>query len=268
MGGEGQHGSLSLVFVQRILAVRPTFFLFENVPGLARTAKHRGFLEHLKALLSPDYALSLRILNALDHGVPQDRERLFMVGFSRLWLTGELGLVVPPGCEDWFPWPHDPRYQDAKKRFPWPGQDPFGSDPPRPHGIPEELMVGPLICDQASIASLPNGLECLQPKSDKLGRVDEGDVSRKSFKRLHRWRYSPTVAYGHNEVHLHPTEPRRLTVREAMRIQTVPDDYALPAEMPLTSKYRTIGNGVPFGLARAVAGAIACVLEGRVEGGG
>ena len=36
---------------------------------------------------------------------------------------------------------------------------------------------------------------------ERIGKVEEGDVSRKSFKRLHRWRYSPTAAYGNNEVH-------------------------------------------------------------------
>ena len=87
-------------------------------------------------------------------------------------------------------------------------------------------MVGPLICDLDEIAKLPNGVEGFTPKSDKFNWIPEGDVSRKSFKRLHRWRYSPAVAYGNNEVHLHPTQPRRLTVREAMRIQTdLPPKY-------------------------------------------
>ena len=71
-----------------------------------------------------------------------------------------------------------------------------------------------------------------------------------------RFRYSPTAAYGNNEVHLHPAQPRRLTVREAMRIQTVPDGYALPSEMPLSFKFKLIGNGVPVQLAAAVGHAL------------
>jgi DNA (cytosine-5)-methyltransferase 1 len=93
--------------------------------------------------------------------------------------------------------------------------------------------------------------------------IPEGDVSRKSFKRLHRWRFSPTAAYGNNEVHLHPTLPRRLTVREALRIQSVPDTYILPEDMPLTHKFKTIGNGVAVKLAYAVA----CSIRNMIEGG-
>ncbi|MBE9201384.1 DNA cytosine methyltransferase [Nodularia sp. LEGE 06071] len=52
--------------------------------------------------------------------------------------------------------------------------------------------------------------------------IDEGDVSNKSFKRPHRWRYSPTACYGNNEVHLHPYQVRRISVAEALAIQSLP----------------------------------------------
>lgn len=250
-GGTGDRGSLSLTYVQSVLDLRPTFFVFENVPGLMRTAKHRAFLCDLRLMLEPSYSLDVRILNALDYGVPQDRERVFMIGFRR--------DSVHRNMSD-FPWPHDDRYVDAKARFRWPTTDPFGGDPPRPDGVPEELMVGPLICGP-EVAELPNGREGFNPYSGKFLTIDEGDDSKKSFKRLHRWRYSPAAAYGNNEVHLHPTEPRRITVREAMRIQTIPDEYVLPADMPLSHKFKTIGNGVPVRLAEAVARAVAEFLE-------
>ncbi len=121
-------------------------------------------------------------------------------------------------------------------------------------------MIGSLISSVDELAILPNGLDAFNPKSIKFTSVPEGDVSGKSFKRLHRWRYSPAAAYGHNEVHLHPTEPRRLTVREAFRIQTVPDTYAFPQDMPLSHKFKMIGNGVPVKLARAIAGSFATIL--------
>lgn len=248
-GGEGDHGMLSLVYVERILVVRPTFFLFENVPGLIRNRKHRAFLRRLQDMLDPEYFVVTRVINALDHGVPQDRERLFMVGFRRDAATvGD------------FPWPFDDRYDGAKTRFDWPTTSPFGEDPPKPEGIPDELMVGPLIC-VPEVADLPNGADGFVPYSDKFEAIAEGDVSRKSFKRLHRWRYSPAAAYGNNEVHLHPIQARRLTAREAMRIQGVPDEYVLPSEMPLSYMFKTIGNGVPVALARAIAGSIAEVID-------
>jgi DNA (cytosine-5)-methyltransferase 1 len=97
--------------------------------------------------------------------------------------------------------------------------------------------------------------------------VEEGDVSRKSYKRLHRWRYSPTVAYGNNEVHLHPYKPRRLTAAEALALQTLPKDFILPKEMTLSDKFKTIGNGVPFVMSKAVATTISEYLNKLIEDG-
>ena len=52
---------------------------------------------------------------------------------------------------------------------------------------------------------------------------------------------------------MHPWEHRRLTVREAMRIQGIPDEYALPGTVTLTAKFKLIANGVPVPLAEKVA---------------
>jgi DNA (cytosine-5)-methyltransferase 1 len=86
--------------------------------------------------------------------------------------------------------------------------------------------------------------------------VPEGDDSKKSFKRLHRWRYSPTAAYGNNEVHLHPYKARRLTVAEALAIQSLPKNFVLPPDMTLSDKFKAVGNGVPFLAAKSVAATI------------
>jgi site-specific DNA-cytosine methylase len=72
----------------------------------------------------------------------------------------------------------------------------------------------------------------------KFQEIAGGDNSRQSLKRLHRRRYSPAAAYGNNEVHLHPTEKRRLTVRETMRIQTVPDEYAFHLDISVLNDLR------------------------------
>ena len=95
--------------------------------------------------------------------------------------------------------------------------------------------------------------------------IAEGDVSRKSFKRLHRWRYSPTAAYGNNEVHLHPYKIRRLSVAEAMAIQSLPDWFSLPPTITLSNKFKVIGNGVPFLMARAIARTLYVFLD-KCEG--
>ncbi|MEJ2765534.1 DNA cytosine methyltransferase [Photobacterium sp. MCCC 1A19761] len=281
-GETGSNGKLSEVYVNRILEINPTFFLFENVPGLLRTSKHREFLANLLDKLTRRYVVDIKILNALDFGVPQDRERVFIVGFRKTYLRP---LLLPPSYkklvsisgalprlrshtmnaffemyENWFPWPIHPEFHGAKSRFIWPSEPvEKGGVPERPP-CPEPLMVGTYICDEARF-SLPNSGEWLSPRSGKIGEVLEGDVSRKSFKRLHRYRYSPTAAYGNNEVHLHPVLPRRLSVREAMLLQSVPNEYRLPEDMTLTDKFKTIGNGVPVKLSAAISGAILSFLE-------
>lgn len=268
-GGTGTRGQLSSVYVDRVLEIQPTFFVMENVPGLARTAKHRVFLNGLIKRLSHDYVTDLRILNALEFGAPQDRERMFLVGFNRSWLSSR-GLN-PEEQEAVFQWPCDARYENAKTRFHWPSTAPLGGSPRKPAGVPRELTVGHYVGKPEQTRRLPNGEDGFRPYSHRFAEVLEGDTSRKSFKRLHRWRYSPTAAYGNNEVHLHPFEPRRLTVREALRIQTVPDNYDLPADMPLSHKFKTIGNGVPVKLAEAVAASIRralAVAEQAREGTG
>ena len=82
---------------------------------------------------------------------------------------------------------------------------------------------------------------------------DEGDVERKCYKRLHRHRYSPTAAYGNNEVHVHPFLPRRISVSEALAIQSLPANFEIPVNVTLSDAFKTIGNGVPFVAARGVA---------------
>lgn len=259
-GGEGDNGKLSQVYVNYLIALKPTFFLFENVPGLVKTKKHRKFFDGLYDQLKVHFALDWQIINALDFGLPQDRDRLFLVGVTKDWI----GLEGKDLRKGWFPWPQ-PIYKNAKRQFNWPDISAFGSEPPNPMDIPSILTVEHAIGNLEEILSLPNGGEGFSPKSDKFLTVAEGDVFRKSFKRLHRYRYSPTAAYGHNEVHLHPTQPRRLTVREALRLQGVPDSFVFPEDMSLSNKFKMIGNGVPVNLAVAMAGVFAELFHSQVR---
>ena len=107
-------------------------------------------------------------------------------------------------------------------------------------------------------------MEHTEFSEEQMEIIAEGDDSKKSYKRLHRWRYSPTVAYGNNEVHLHPYKVRRLSASEALSLQTLPKEFQLPAEMTLTDKFKTIGNGVPFILANCMAKSIADYLKQNI----
>lgn len=253
-GGKGINGRLSKTYVHRICKIKPSFFVFENVPGLYKTRVHREFLAGLERSLEKcGYCLDLKIINALDLGVPQDRERLIMVGIQKRYVSKCLGRRVKEAERGWFPWPVNKKYDKAKTRFSWPDTVGRGEKPVFPEGVPEELTVYSIFNSGNCPLKIRNGKDRFKAYSKKFSLIKEGDTRRKSFKKLHRYRFSPTACYGHNEVHLHPWEKRRLSVREAMRIQGIPDAYVLPEEAPLTAKFTIVSNGVPVPLAQQVA---------------
>lgn len=260
-GGKGINGRLSEIYIDRICGIKPYFFIFENVSGLYKIKKHRDYLKGLEdAAEGAGYCIDLKLLNALEYGVPQDRERLIMVGIKRKLVQRCLGRKVVKGERGWFYWPV-PNYRNAKQKYRWPSIAAEGKRVIKPSAIPIRLTIHSILNRKNDPARLPNGKDCFKAYSKRFKTIKEGDTARKSFKRLHRYRFSPTACYGHNEVHLHPWRPRRLSVREAMRIQGVPDAYELPSEASLTTKYSIVSNGVPVPLAFKVAKSLRKFLD-------
>jgi len=270
-GHTGERGKLIFTYLEIVKKVKPSFIFFENVAGLVNTKSHNiGFLELYYALQKEGYHIWYDIINSLDLGIPQDRPRLALVGFKKtiikkLVKNGYKLLIEKPGDDEGdlvFKWPSR-KFKDPKK-IEWPSTWKFGS-----YIIKDDLDKIPqghkILTVQHAFAGLnsatPNQDEHFEPYSDKFKTIFEGDTSGKSFKRLHRFRYSPTVAYGNNEVHLHPTEMRRLTVREALRLQTVPDTYILPKDLSLSHKFKIISNGVPTKKADLIASEIKRTLD-------
>lgn len=253
-GFKGTRGKMTHVFFERIMKMKPSFFVMENVVGLLMRKKSKVILDTLLIkLLSEHYYLDRATLNALDFGVPQYRKRVFIIGLRKdLFIIEEKKESTVDDISSYsFPWP-TPKYPDALTRFDWPDITPFGTEEViKPHGIPKALCVQ--VCVDGA-EELPNGNEFFMFKGDADVRmaIDEGDTKRRSFKRLHRYRYSPTTCFGNNEVFLHPYLNRRLSVREALRIQSVDDKYVWGPER-LSAKFKIIGNGVPVLLAEAVA---------------
>jgi DNA (cytosine-5)-methyltransferase 1 len=249
-GKEGENGKLSKTYIDLICKQRPDFFVFENVKGLYRTARHREFFESLKKKLKiAGYSCSERLINSIEYGAPQDRERIILFGVLKS------RIEVNPLDLKWLEYA---KYNDRTAfDFPWPTADPIKTNRTKPATIPADLTVQYWF-DRNDVVNHPNAHHQFVPRAGlvRFKSVDEGDDSKKSYKRLHRWRYSPTAAYGNNEVHIHPWLPRRISVAEALAIQSLPKEFELPANMTLSNMFKTVGNGVPFLAALGIAKAI------------
>lgn len=269
-GKEGEKGKLSASYVQLICEHQPDFFVFENVKGLWRTLKHRTFYEDLKRILqNAGYVLTEKLINSLEYGVPQDRERIILIGFHR-HIFHQICSPVNIHFRDVFPetiFPWDKFVVFPKTEvfsYPWPKFTPFQADSSLdcPPNLPQELTVEYWFKRNQTENHL-NAEGYFKPRGgiEKMKAIPEGDDSKKSYKRLHRWRYSPTACYGNNEVHLHPYKVRRLSVAEAIAIQSLPKDFVLPPELPLSHLFKSIGNGVPYLASLAIAKTILYFLN-------
>lgn len=248
-GKTGSNGRLTQVYADIICKYQPDFFVFENVKGLWRTKVHRAFYEDIKKQFSNSgYILFDRLINAMEFGAPQDRERIILIGFFK---KSPYFKSLPKEM----PWETHMAFSLEKiKKLNWPETETPSPVRIRPAKIIPQLTVQYWF-DKNKVTQHPNQQHCFRPRSAlaKFQTIPEGDVAKKSFKRLHRWRYSPTAAYGNNEVHIHPYEPRRISAAEALAIQSLPKEFVLPPWMSLSDMFKTIGNGVPYKAAYGIA---------------
>ncbi len=264
-GAEGENGKLSRVYIDAIINNKPDFFLFENVKGLWRTIKHRAFYDEMKARLNKEgYILTDRLTNCIEYGVPQDRDRILLFGIHK----SRVGNISSQELEKIFAWEDNIKF-DKKivlNKSMWPAHENYSPDSVKrcPKNLKDfhELTVEHWF-KLNGVDTHPNAKHHFTPRQalPKFQTILEGDDSKKSFKRLHRWRYSPTAAYGNNEVHLHPYKDRRLSAAEALAIQSLPKEFSFPPTMSLSNMFKTIGNGVPFLAAEGVAKTMKSYLD-------
>lgn len=255
-GQHGENGRLSQSYIDLICKQLPDFFVFENVKGLYRTARHREFFNTLKEqLFKAGYSCTEKLINSIEYGVQQDRERIILIGF----LNQKDKLISN------FNWNTHIGFPDALQKN-WPHTHAVHETPQKPENIYSELTVQYWF-EKNDVENHPNADKYFQPRAGlaKFQTIDEGDDKKKSYKRLHRWRYSPTAAYGNNEVHIHPYLPRRISAAEALAIQSLPKEFELPENMTLSNMFKTIGNGVPFLAAKGIALTLKTYLENHYE---
>jgi DNA (cytosine-5)-methyltransferase 1 len=213
------------------------FFVFENVPGL-KLKRHQEVFDQFKRLVKQaGFRIFEGELNALDFGVPQVRKRVFVVGFN------------------------DKRYADLDFKFP-------AGCAVKPATVREAIvhLPQPLFFQRGvsrdQIPHHPNHW-CMSPRSSRFtnGTLGEGSAKGRAFRVLSWDEPSWTVAYGHREVHIHPTGKRRLSVYEAMLLQGFPPGYELWGT--LSDQIRMVSDAVSPPVARALAESIYRVLKPR-----
>ena len=236
-GIEDHRGQLFFEFIRVLRDKKPLFFLAENVSGML-AGRHSEALENIKNhFIDSGYNLSFELLNAHDYQVPQDRKRLFFIGFRKdLNISFEFPKEFP------------------KKRF--------------LKDVIWDLKDNVLAAKEKNYT---NGEDCAIDNHEyMIGGFSTMYMSRN---RVRSWdEPSFTIQAGGRHAPLHPSAPkmefvepnirifvpshehlyRRLSIRECARIQTFPDNHKFYYDN-LTAGYKMVGNAVPPNLAYRLA---------------
>jgi DNA (cytosine-5)-methyltransferase 1 len=279
-------------FLRLVLELQPKYFVMENVKGLT-VGKHKQFLaEIMEAFESKGYSVeqNYRVLDASHYGVPQHRERLFLLGCRQgLPLPQYPNPITKPAKANKIPkeltdLPPSPTVWEAIADLPNPDHYPEllkqdwceakfpqdSSDYSRKlRGLvpPEQDYAYPRQCDRHLLTSsirthhspksIARFLDTPQGKTEPISH----------FLKLDPQGICNTLRAGTASNHgaftsprpIHPFQPRCITVREAARIHSYPDWFRFHATK--WHGLRQIGNSVPPLLAQAVASELIKVLE-------
>ena len=214
------------------------FFAMENVPTLLQK-KHKPIFNEFRTKLEAEFKIYDETLNAGTYGVPQHRKRLVVVGINKR-RHPKSTVCLTEGD-----WNLPPSIEGVLGNLPEPA---FCRPKPEPGTVPHH----------------PNHVTMV-PRSRRFkdGSLLAGNNKGLSFKVLAWDAPSYTVAYGHNEIHVHPGGNRRLSIYEAMQLQGFPHAYQL--EGTFTEQVRLISDAVPPPLAEGIANTIAGTLGYKRE---
>lgn len=212
-GVNGERSGLYRAMVDVVKNLRPKVFVAENVRGLLLEYNKYSLNRIIKDFEGLGYSVDYRLYLAADYGVPQMRERVFIVG-------------TRPGIKKFSP----PEGHLSKSSW-MTSQDAIGD---------LELL---------SENDAPNHIWSRAKRSPEQGS-----------RQIKADRPSDTIrAECHGNIQFHYSLPRRLSMREAARIQSFPDPFVFAAKLRETE--RQIGNAVPPVLAWYIAKAVRdCLL--------
>lgn len=232
-------------YLRALKEAEPDAFVMENVPQLLHSPEYTTFREAAEKL---EFEIADDVLNAAEFGVPQTRRRAIVIG-SRLGMptlpAGKYGpdkrwRTVKDAIDDLPKQPTNEEWHNARNPHPI-SIERYETIPAEGEGRFELAKRRPDITPAC-------WLRKEKGSTDVFGRLwwdKPAYTIRTEFFKPEKGRY------------LHPTEHRPITVREAARLMSFPDDFQLPGDQSMTSIARQIGNAVPPLLARRLAEALA-----------
>ena len=269
----GMHDKRSGLFHEYLRIVdglRPAWVVMENVTGITSVGGGRAVEEIFSGLARLGYRVDARILHAEEYGVPQERRRIFFLGnrlgLPIIWPEPTHGAALLPFVTVWDAIGDLPPLEN--------GEDPRG---PLPYALPPSTRYQVMLRGQCHKV-LNHAAPRLAPINlRRMKHIPEGGSWRdipfhllpngmkrarrcdhtKRYGRLRKGGMSSTILTKcdlHWGAFIHPEQDRALTVREAARLQSFPDQTAFAG--PRTEQYIQVGNAVPPLLGRKVAEAI------------
>lgn len=227
--------------------IRPRVFLVENVPGLL-WPRHKEYLQRFYEMgREAEYSLfSPEVLNACDFGVPQNRKRVFILGVDS---RRPLDIQWPPRPTHVSPNTPEPFidgrpfWKNASVAF-YPSEK---SDLNNLHMNHSPEMVELFKCTPINGGS--------RSQSGRTLKCHEGHSGHKDvYGRINPSKPAPTMTTAcinpSKGRFVHPTENHGITLRQAARFQTFPDDFVFGGG--LIAAGEQIGNAVPVELAQAI----------------
>jgi DNA (cytosine-5)-methyltransferase 1 len=224
---DDQRNTLYLEFVRVVREKKPKFFVAENVKGILTLGKGAVFEKIKSDFAACGYEIFFKLFNAADYGVPQRRERVILFG-CRSDLIKHVSIAFPP------PPTHSGDVMQNNGLLRWVS---CGSalkeipEPDSPNTLPNHSGTKYKLRFNGYL-----GHRLVDPKKPAPTITARGD-ERGGVVIIH-----------------HPNNKRRLTVREAARIQSFPLNFVFSGNN--TSGYRQIGNAVPPLFAQRIAESI------------
>ena len=266
LGINDPRGSLFMDFIRMIDYIRPRFFVMENVKGIISSPlKHVPIEERdgsdpeqqlgtvLDVILNEfnklNYKTVYGVLDAVNYGVPQFRERFVLIGSRD---HEDIFLPVPT---------HFAVHQNEK--YKWQSLSSAIRDIEDAPGIcesfsQERLKYLRLVPEGGNWRSLPE--EMIEEAMGGAYRSGGGKVG--FYRRLSYSEPCPTLVTSPVQkatMMCHPTQDRPLSIREYARIQQFPEEWVFTGTV--ASQYRQIGNAVPVGLAEQIGKAIIAAAD-------